>query len=238
MSAGPPQGARPPGGAARSAVRGEHASAAGPPQGARPPGGAARSAVRGEHTSGAVTPTVLFVPGLREHVPDHWQTLLERRLPKAACVPRMERDGDKLSCAAWVAALERSVAAIDGPVVLVAHSGGVMMVVHWAQRHRRPIRAALLAAPPDFETPLPAGYPTQSLLRDNGWLPIPRAKLPFPSVVAASTNDPLGRYERVAGLAAAWGSRVVDVGAVGHLNPAAGFGEWPRGEALVRELIE
>jgi len=50
-AAGPPQGARPPGGAARSAVRGERTSAAGPPQGARPPGGAARSAVRGEHQS-------------------------------------------------------------------------------------------------------------------------------------------------------------------------------------------
>jgi hypothetical protein len=34
----------------------------------------------------------------------------------------------------------------------------------------------------------------------------------------------------------AWGSRVENVGAVGHLNPAAGFGEWPRAEAFVREL--
>ena len=46
-------------------------------------------------------PTVLFVPGVRDHVPEHWQTLLEQKLPKATCVPRMERD--KLSCAAWVA---------------------------------------------------------------------------------------------------------------------------------------
>jgi len=55
-AAGPPQGVRPPGGAARSAVRGEPASAAGPPQGARPPGGAARSAVRGERSSAAGPP--------------------------------------------------------------------------------------------------------------------------------------------------------------------------------------
>ncbi len=46
-AAGPSQGARPPGGAARSADRGGR-STAGPSQGARPPGGAARSADRGE----------------------------------------------------------------------------------------------------------------------------------------------------------------------------------------------
>ena len=74
------------------------------------------------------------------------------------------------------------------------------------------------------------------MLRANGWLPTPRARLPFPSIVAASTNDPLGRYDRVAELAAAWGSRLVDVGAVGHLNPAAGYGEWPRAEEFIREL--
>ena len=179
-------------------------------------------------------PTVLIVPGLRDHVPEHWQTLLEAKLANARCVPRMDRD--KLSRAAWVAELDRSLAAIEGPVILVAHSAGCMIAVHWAQQHRRPIHGALLAAPPDFESPLPEGYPTRETLRANGWLPTPRTRLPFRSVVAASTNDPLGRYERVAELAAAWGSEFVDVGAVGHLNPAAGFGEWPRAEAFIREL--
>lgn len=183
----------------------------------------------------AANPTILIVPGLRDEMPEHWQTLLEAKLPKAACVPRMKQD--KLSRAAWVAELDRSLARIEGPVILVAHSGGVMMVVHWAQSHRRAIHGALLAAPPDFESPLPEGYPTQEVLRQNGWVPTPRVPLPFPSIVAASTNDPLGRYERVAELATAWGSRLVNVGAVGHLNPASGFGEWPRAEELIRELL-
>src|SRR5262245_16609106 len=178
--------------------------------------------------------TVLIVPGLRDHMPDHWQTLLQGRLSNANCVPR--REDDKLSCAKWVAALDRSLAEIAGPVILVAHSGGVMMVVHWAQRHKRPIKGALLAAPPDFESPLPDGYPSQETLRSNGWLPTPRARLPFPSIVAASTNDPLGRLDRVTALAETWGSRVVNVGDVGHLNPASGYGDWPRADAFIREL--
>jgi len=178
--------------------------------------------------------TVLIVPGLRDHVAEHWQTLLEAKLSNARSVPRM-RD-NTLSRAAWVEALDRSLAAVDGPVILVAHSAGVIITAHWALRHDRPIEGALLAAPPDFERPLPEGYPKQPVLLDNGWLPTPRARLPFPSIVAASTNDPLADYDRVASLAQSWGSRLVDVGAVGHLNPAAGFGPWPQAEELIAEL--
>jgi uncharacterized protein len=181
-----------------------------------------------------IAPTVVIVPGLRDHVESHWQTILASQLPRSVTVPRMEID--KLSCSAWVAMLERTLHAIDGPVVLVAHSGGVMIAVHWARQHRRSIKGALLAAPPDFDSPLPAGYPTMEVLQANGWLPTPRDRLPFPSIVAASTNDPLGHVKRVADLAAAWGSRLVDVGAVGHLNPAAGYGEWPRAHEFIREL--
>jgi predicted alpha/beta hydrolase family esterase len=185
-------------------------------------------------TSTASAPTIVVVPGLRDHVEEHWQTILAGQLAKSVTVPRMEVD--KLSCGAWVALLDDTLRAIDGAVVLVAHSGGVMITVHWAQAHRRPIQGALLATPPDFETPLPAGYPTTDLLQANGWLPTPRNPLPFPSIVAASTNDPLGRFDRIAGLAAAWGSRLVDIGAAGHLNPAAGYGEWPRAHDFIHEL--
>jgi len=182
------------------------------------------------------SPTILIVPGLRDHVAAHWQTFLEQKLANAKSVPRMEPGQDKLSCAAQVAELDKSLAAIAGPVILVAHSAGVMIVVHWAQRHRRPIAGALLAAPPDFESPLPEGYPTQQVLRDNGWLPTPRFVLPFPTIVGASTNDPLGRYQRVEALARAWRSKLVNLGNVGHLNPASGYGEWPQAEEFIREL--
>jgi len=120
--------------------------------------------------------------------------------------------------------------------VVVAHSGGVVMLVHWAQQFHRPVQAALLAAPPDFSTPLPAGYPTLADLDANGWLPVPSVRLPFPSWVAASTNDPLARLPRVEEMARQWGSELVNVGAVGHLNPASGFGPWKQAEEFVALL--
>jgi len=184
-------------------------------------------------------PAVLIVPGLRDHVEQHWQTLLAARLPRVRTVPPMGRAD--LDVVARVAAIDRELAAIAGPVIIVAHSGGVIMLAHWAtwpKRSRALIRGALLAAPPDFETPMPDGYPTMGELYTAGWLPVPRRPLPFPSIVAGSRNDPLAHIERVQQLARDWGSRFVDLGEVGHLNPASGYGEWPQAALYIRELAE
>lgn len=181
--------------------------------------------------------TILIIPGLRDHVAEHWQTLLEARLAPIRAVrsvPPLETD--KLSCAARVEAIEHTMASINGPIIAVAHSGGVIMLVHWAQKYRRALQGALLAAPPDFETPLPAGYPMLDVLDANGWLPVPRAPLAFRSLVAASTNDPLARLDRVETMAREWGSTLVNVGDVGHLNPASGYGAWPMAETLIERL--
>jgi len=181
--------------------------------------------------------TILIVPGLRDHVDDHWQTHLERKLSgvrQVVSVPPLQ--ADKLACAARVAAIQRAVDTIEGPILAVAHSAGVVMLVHWARQHARPLQGAVLAAPPDFHSPMPPGYPTRDVLQANGWLPVPRRVLPFPSVVAASTNDPLASFESVARMASDWGSQLVDIGAAGHLNPASGFGAWPLAEELIQRL--
>jgi predicted alpha/beta hydrolase family esterase len=123
-------------------------------------------------------------------------------------------------------------------VVLVAHSAGVLATVHWAATYEgTKVVGALLATPPTFAAPLPAEYPSIAQLRDHGWLPIPRRPLPFPSILAVSSDDPLGNEVRLRSLAGAWGSRWHPLGAVGHLNPASGFGEWPEATSLIAELV-
>ena len=179
--------------------------------------------------------TILFVPGLRDHVADHWQTLLAEQTPGSRTVPPLTVN--KLDRAARVAALDRAVREIAGPIVLVAHSAGCLTLAHWAQRPvTAQIRGALLATPADIERPLPEGYPTQAELEANGWLPAPRGQLPFPSMLCASANDPLCARSRAVELANAWNSLLVDLGKVGHLNPAAGFGPWPRATELIAAL--
>lgn len=181
------------------------------------------------------SPTILIVPGLRDHVEDHWQTHLARRLHRVRMVEPMGRQD--MDCAARVSAIEREACVTDRPLIVVAHSAGAIMVAHWAHTtRRRGILGALLATPPDFERPMPEGYPTLDDLVAGGWLPVPRTPLPFPSIVAASRNDPLAEFSRVASLAQAWGSLFVDLGEVGHLNPASGFGLWPQAVSFIEAL--
>ncbi|NKY54427.1 RBBP9/YdeN family alpha/beta hydrolase [Nocardia vermiculata] len=181
-------------------------------------------------------PTVVIVPGLRDHVPDHWQTELAAELDRVRIVPPLEQD--TLSLATRVGVLDDVLSQLSGPIVLVAHSAGVMITVHWAQHSDREIHGALLATPADIEQPFPPGYPSTAELDGHGWLPIPRRRLPFPSLVAASSTDPLASVRRVAGMAEAWGSRLVELGDVGHLNPASGFGPWDGARVLLDEVVE
>jgi serine hydrolase len=176
-------------------------------------------------------PTVVFVPGLRDHVADHWQTLLQSRIAKSVCVPRLGKS--VVSCTAWVEAIDNTIAACRGPVVLVGHSAGVIMIAHWARTSRRAVSAAILATPPDLDRELPAGYPTKETLAQNGWMPVPLEPLPFDSIVVASANDPLCTFERASEFATCWKARLESAGEVGHLNPASGFGEWPRAAELL-----
>jgi predicted alpha/beta hydrolase family esterase len=179
---------------------------------------------------------VVLVPGLRGHVEDHWQTRLAAAMPEARMVTPLGRTDAGLR--ARVTLLDQVVEQVAGPVILVAHSAGVLVTVHWAAQYS-PTRVvgALLATPPVLAAELPPEYPSIDELRAHGWLPIPRAPLPFPSIVAASSDDPLGNPVRLRSLAASWGSRVHDLGAVGHLNPASGFGDWPEATSLLAELL-
>jgi uncharacterized protein len=181
--------------------------------------------------------TVVLVPGLRGHVEDHWQTRLAAALPGAHMVAPLGRTNPALQ--ARVTLLDQVVEQVAGPVVLVAHSAGVLVTAHWAARFS-PTRVvgALLATPPALATELPPEYPSIDALRAHGWLPIPRQPLPFPSIVATSDDDPLSNPVRVRALAKAWGSRLHPLGAVGHLNPASGYGDWPAAIPLMDELVD
>lgn len=190
----------------------------------------------GRDPRGCMRTTVLFVPGLRDHVEDHWQTHAARVFANSVTVEPLTEN--RLSRVARVAALDAVLQAIKGDVVIAAHSAGCLMVAHWAAAPTRPIKAALLATPADLERPLPPGYPSFEDLSANGWLPIPRHKLPFATLVVVSRNDPLCSFVRAEELAQHWGAAQVDAGNVGHLNPPAGFGPWPKGHDLIADLLK
>jgi len=174
-------------------------------------------------------PPILIIPGLNGSGPHHWQTRLEQSFPGARRVK--QANWKNPNRAAWVERLVADIEANPGGV-LVAHSLGCALVAHAAAEHPDlAIAAALLVAPADVESP----RHTPERIRE--FAPIPRVSLPFRSVVVASTNDPYMALRRARELADAWGAEFVDVGPLGHINVEAGFGPWPAGERILRDLM-
>ncbi|GAB4585545.1 RBBP9/YdeN family alpha/beta hydrolase [Nocardia sp. IFM 10818] len=170
--------------------------------------------------------TVLFVDGWYGPEPQDWQSIWCERLPDAVRVA--QDDWDKPRRGAWVARLDEAIGRCRRPPVLVGHSLGCLTIAHWVGAGgNRPVRGALLVTPADVEeNPEP---------EVRGFDPIPRVALPFPSILAASRDDRWMTPGRAASLAASWGARLVDIGAVGHLTGA--HGPWPEGEVLLAELL-
>ena len=133
----------------------------------------------------------------------------------------------------WLATLERYIRACPTPPVLVAHSLACSLVAHRATRAGggTPVRAALLVAPADVDSPDHTPDEVRS------FSPIPLVRLPFPSIVVASEDDLFVSPERADAFARAWGSRFVILPRAGHINADAGFGPWPEGQQLLADLM-
>lgn len=176
------------------------------------------------------TRPAVLIPGIYNSGPLHWQSLWQTR---HAGVLRVEQaDWDHPVCDAWVRALDDTVLALSQPPILVAHSLGCLVAVHWAARHQRPVHALLLVAVPDPEGP---NFPADAL----GFAPLPPALPASPTlprrVLVSSTTDPYSTPGFSAQCASAWNAEHVVLGARGHLNAESGLGDWAEGwEQVVR----
>lgn len=170
---------------------------------------------------------VLTIPGLWNSGPLHWQTYWEETHGFARV---LQRDFDRPDRDEWVATLDAAIRACAEPPILAAHSLGCSLVAQWAiDRGGEGVRGAFLVAPSDVEAP---NYPEEGRSFDR----MPLARLPFPSLVVASTNDEYVSVDRAKHFAEAWGSRLVFIGEAGHINGASGHGRWPEGESLLFEF--
>lgn len=171
------------------------------------------------------TTSIVIVPGWRDSAPGHWQSLWAERLVGAVRV--QQDDWITPSRAAWVASICRSILAQAAPVVVVAHSLGCIATAHLPPEVAARIAGALLVAPADPER--------RSVLND--FAPVPYQKLPYRSVLVASSNDPFCPVRLAGAYARAWGSEFVRMQDAGHINLESGHGEWPLGMALLQSLL-
>ena len=109
--------------------------------------------------------------------------------------------------------------------VLVAHSFGCLATLRQASLDPVGIAGALLVAPAD-----PDKFGVGSLL--------PTWRLPFPTVLVASTNDPWMSQRTAFSWGTLWGSELVDAGALGHINADSSLDDWKPGQALLATLLQ
>lgn len=168
-------------------------------------------------------PLVFVLPGYGDSGPLHWQSRWARS--DARFVRVAMPDWERAFRNGWCLALDRAVRAAPGPVLLAAHSLGTLTAAWWATRYARPdtlakVRGALLVALPDPSGP---AFPADA----HGFGPVPLERLPFPTRVVASSDDPYGSLAFARNCAQAWGSAFHELGPRGHINADSGLGDWP-----------
>ncbi|GLC92371.1 hypothetical protein Tamer19_17790 [Cupriavidus sp. TA19] len=170
---------------------------------------------------------VLTVPGLHGSGPGHWQSRWEQRFPDWQRVE--QHDWSRPSLPLWAERVSEGVMraqrVASRGALLVAHSFGCLAALRQASLDPAGIAGALLVAPAD-----PDKFGVASLL--------PTYRLPFPTIMVASRNDPWMPQRTAFSWGTLWGSELIDAGILGHINADSGLGDWPEGLALLGTLVQ
>ena len=169
-----------------------------------------------------------IIPGYQGSGPDHWQTWIENKQPNFHRIHQKNWNNPDIND--WTATIDKVLSAYeDETIVLVAHSLGCLTVAEWFKRYNRKVKAALLVAPPDLN--LVRKNINTDLFKEN-----PILKLPFKSVLVASSNDPWISIDTASSYAKHWGSDFINIGDAGHINNLSGYGEWEQGYEILKTL--
>jgi predicted alpha/beta hydrolase family esterase len=161
--------------------------------------------------------TTLIIPGLGNSGPDHWQSWWQA--VETGSIRVLQQDWTTPDLLRWATAVEEAIQGATVPVWIVAHSFGSLAAVVAASRNPRAVAGVFLVAPAD-----PQNFDVEPLL--------PEAALQFPSAIVASSNDPWLKLMTAGLWAQRWDSRLINVGAAGHINAESGFGPWVEGRML------
>ena len=175
--------------------------------------------------------TLLIVPGLGDSTAGHWQDNWLQHFPNAKKV--VQNNWNQPQLKDWLHNLDTTIKAIETPIVIVAHSLAVSLVMHWSQQNdTTKIAGALLVAPADVES---SEHTPEEIWN---FAPIPLEPLKYPSIVITSSNDPYISVERAEFLAKNWGSLFYNVGPKGHHNLASQLGLWEEGQKFLEILLQ
>ena len=168
----------------------------------------------------------VIVPGVGGSEHDHWQSWLQRQLK--SCSRVQQQDWNKPVLHEWVEQFIKTVQAIQEPIQIVAHSFGCLTTVAALAQHpelNQKIKNLVLVAPAN-----PARFGDDGFAREsqNDYQQyFHQLKLQVPTQMIISENDPWLNFQDALQLAKAWKIRPKNLGQVGHINVASGFGPFP-----------
>lgn len=177
------------------------------------------------------TTQLVIIPGLGDSGEHHWQTFWSNKFDNSSRI--IQENWNQPDLESWLKKLEDMILKLDCPIILVAHSLAVSLVLHWTERNTNSnIKGALLVAPADVDSPTH----TPDVVR--GFAMMPTSRLPFPSIVVASENDDYVSLERAKYFAEKWGSDFINIGLKGHINSESNLEFWEEGQIILSKLIQ
>ena len=168
----------------------------------------------------------IIVPGVGGSEYDHWQSWLQRQL--MSCTRVEQKNWHKPVLTDWIQQFVKTVANIHAPLQIVAHSFGCLTTIAALAQHpaiARRVKNLVLVAPAN-----PNRFGEQGFARDSQYDYVDyfkRIEIAVPTTLLISENDPWLQFEDAKAWAKTWKIQPINLGAVGHINVASGFGPFP-----------
>ena len=168
----------------------------------------------------------VIVPGVGGSEAQHWQSWLQQQLILSSRVQQQHWDRPILN--EWVAQFVKTVTAVQSPIQIVAHSFGCLTSVAALAEYpelKNKVKNLILVAPANPARFGEAGFARHSLMNYQDYFH--QLSIDVPTTLMISENDPWLAYVDALQLAQAWKLTPINLGTVGHVNVASGFGPFP-----------
>lgn len=169
----------------------------------------------------------VIVPGVGGSEYHHWQSWLQRQLMSCSRVQQQDWNHPVLNT--WIEACAQNLKAqTASELQIVAHSFGCLTIVATLAQYpelNAKVKNLVLVAPAN-----PARFSPQGFAESNSQNYahyFQQLKINVPTTLLISENDPWLSFSDANHLAQAWQLSPINLGQVGHVNVASGFGAFP-----------
>ncbi|PVZ88507.1 esterase [Serratia sp. S1B] len=168
----------------------------------------------------------LIVPGVGGSDEQHWQSWLQRQLPNSS---RVQQNWQQPILQEWIEQWVTHVNNIHEPIQVIAHSFGCLTSLAALAQHselQEKINNLILVAPANPARFSETGFAQTGQTTYLNYFE--QLQLELSSLMLISENDPWLALNDALHLAEVWKFPYLNMGQVGHINVASGFGAFPQ----------